>query len=214
MSRFPRLLLPLPVLLLLAGCGSPAPTDPTDLDGPVFGGRKETQFYMMPEKGDLRLRDVAVVARVLRKHRTLAAAEKELIRRAAQMQFSGLVTLEIQRLEPKYEPLKRAARRSLPPEQARKKVAEIEAAQQREALQNIAAKMGDSFAVPVASGDNRSLMAFATQENGRLEVADALYEVDVPVAKLPAKSAVSGPGGEVASVLTRQPVDLPPNSPP
>jgi hypothetical protein len=180
----------------------------------MFGARDETQFYMMPEKGDLRLRDVAVVARVLRKYRTLAAAEKELIRRSAQLQFSGLVALEIQRLAPKYEPMKKAARRSLPPEQARKKVAQIDAAQQREALQNIAAKMGNNFAVPVASADNRSLMAFASQSNGKLEVADALYEVDVPVANLPAKSAISGPGGEIASVLTRQPVSLPASSQP
>lgn len=214
MTRAPRLLLSLSLLFALGGCQTPSPEDPTDLDGPMFGARKDTQFYMMPERGDLRLRDVAVVARVLRKYRTLAAAEKELIRRSAQVQFSGLVALEIQRLEPKYEPLKRAARRSLPPEQARKKVAEIEAQQQREALQNIAAKMGDSFAVPVASADNKSLMAFASQDNGRLEVADALYEVDVPVATLPAKSAVSGPGGKVASVLTTRPVSLPATSAP
>ncbi len=206
-----RLLLSLPLLTLLSSCETSNTSDPTALDGPMFGAQKETQFYMMPEKGDLRLRDVAVVARVLRKYRTLAAAEKELIRRSAQMQFSGLVALEIQRLEPKYEPLKRAARRSLPPAEARKKVAEIDADQQREALQNIAAKMGNNFAVPVASAENKSLMAFATQEKGRLEVADALYEVDVPVATLPAKSAISGPSGEVASVLTRQPVSLPTN---
>ena len=164
---------------------------------------------MMPEKGDLRLRDIAVVARVLRKHRTLAAAEKELIRRSAQLQFSGLVALEIQRLEPKYEPLKQAARRSLPPEQARKKVAELDQAQQREALKNIAAKMGNSFALPVASAENKSLMAFATQENGKVQVADALYEVDVPVAGIPAKSGVSGPNGKVASVMSTRPINLP-----
>lgn len=212
MPRLHPLLIPA-TLLVLAGCETTPTGDPTDLDGPIFGGRKETQFYMMPEKGELRLRDVAVVARVLRKHRTLAAAEKELIRRSAQLQFSGLVALEIQRLEPKYEPLKQAARRSLPPEQARKKVAELDQAQQREALQNIAAKMGNSFALPVASAENKSLMAFATQENGRVQVADALYEVDVPVASIPAKSGVSGPNGEVAAVLSNQPVNLPPSNP-
>ncbi len=212
MPRLHPLLIPA-TLLVLAGCETTPTGDPTDLDGPIFGGRKETQFYMMPEKGELRLRDVAVVARVLRKYRTLAAAEKELIRRSAQLQFSGLVALEIQRLEPKYEPLKQAARRSLPPEQARKKVAELDQAQQREALQNIAAKMGNSFALPVASAENKSLMAFATQENGKVQVADALYEVDVPVASIPAKSGVSGPNGEVAAVLSNQPVNLPPSNP-
>jgi len=176
----------------------------------MFGSRKETSFYMMPEKGDLRLRDVATVARVIRKHRTLAAAEKELLRRSAQMQFNGLITLEIQRLEPKYEPLKAAARHSLPPEQARKKVAEIERDQQREALQNIVARMGESIAMPVSSGANKSLMAFASVDNGRVEVADALYEVDVPVAKLPAKSTISGPRGEVAALLSDDVIALPP----
>lgn len=209
MPRVHHLLIPA-TLLMLAGCETTPSGDPTDLDGPIFGGRKETQFYMMPEKGDLRLRDIAVVARVLRKHRTLAAAEKELIRRSAQLQFSGLVALEIQRLEPKYEPLKQAARRSLPPEQARKKVAELDQAQQREALKNIAAKMGNSFALPVASAENKSLMAFATQENGKVQVADALYEVDVPVAGIPAKSGVSGPNGKVASVISNRPINLPP----
>ena len=208
MPRVHHLLIPA-TFLMLAGCETTPSGDPTDLDGPIFGGRKETQFYMMPEKGDLRLRDIAVVARVLRKHRTLAAAEKELIRRSAQLQFSGLVALEIQRLEPKYEPLKQAARRSLPPEQARKKVAELDQAQQREALKNIAAKMGNSFALPVASAENKSLMAFATQENGMVQVADALYEVDVPVAGIPAKSGVSGPNGKVASVMSNRPINLP-----
>ncbi len=208
MPRVHHLLIPA-TFLMLAGCETTPSGDPTDLDGPIFGGRKETQFYMMPEKGDLRLRDIAVVARVLRKHRTLAAAEKELIRRSAQLQFSGLVALEIQRLEPKYEPLKQAARRSLPPEQARKKVAELDQAQQREALKNIAAKMGNSFALPVASAENKSLMAFATQENGKVQVADALYEVDVPVAGIPAKSGVSGPNGKVASVMSTRPINLP-----
>ena len=208
MPRVHHLLIPA-TFLMLAGCETTPSGDPTDLDGPIFGGRKETQFYMMPEKGDLRLRDIAVVARVLRKHRTLAAAEKELIRRSAQLQFSGLVALEIQRLEPKYEPLKQAARRSLPPEQARKKVAELDQAQQREALKNIAATMGNSFALPVASAENKSLMAFATQENGKVQVADALYEVDVPVAGIPAKSGVSGPNGKVASVMSTRPINLP-----
>ena len=208
MPRVHHLLIPA-TFLMLAGCETTPSGDPTDLDGPIFGGRKETQIYMMPEKGDLRLRDIAVVARVLRKHRTLAAAEKELIRRSAQLQFSGLVALEIQRLEPKYEPLKQAARRSLPPEQARKKVAELDQAQQREALKNIAAKMGNSFALPVASAENKSLMAFATQENGMVQVADALYEVDVPVAGIPAKSGVSGPNGKVASVMSNRPINLP-----
>jgi hypothetical protein len=208
MPRVHHLLIPA-TFLMLAGCETTPSGDPTDLDGPIFGGRKETQFYMMPEKGDLRLRDIAVVARVLRKYRTLAAAEKELIRRSAQLQFSGLVALEIQRLEPKYEPLKQAARRSLPPEQARKKVAELDQAQQREALKNIAAKMGNSFALPVASAENKSLMAFATQENGKVQVADALYEVDVPVAGIPAKSGVSGPNGKVASVMSNRPINLP-----
>jgi hypothetical protein len=208
MPRVHHLLIPA-TFLMLAGCETTPSGDPTDLDGPIFGGRKETQFYMMPEKGDLRLRDIAVVARVLRKYRTLAAAEKELIRRSAQLQFSGLVALEIQRLEPKYEPLKQAARRSLPPEQARKKVAELDQAQQREALKNIAAKMGNSFALPVASAENKSLMAFATQENGKVQVADALYEVDVPVAGIPAKSGVSGPNGKMASVMSNRPINLP-----
>ncbi len=176
----------------------------------MFGAKKDTSFYMMPETGDLRLRDVATVARVIRKHRTLAAAEKELLRRSAQLKFNGLITLEIQRLEPKYEPLKRAARRSLPPEQARKKVAEIERAQQQEALKNIAARMGESIALPVSSGENKSLMAFASVDNGRVEVADALYEVDVPIAKLPAKSTISGPKREVAALLTDDAIDLPP----
>jgi len=184
--------------------------DPTELDGPIFGARKDTSFYMMPETGDLRLRDIATVARVIRKHRTLAAAEKELLRRSAQLQFNGLIALEIQRLAPKYEPLKAAARRSLPPEQARKKVAEIERDQQREALKNIAARMGDSIALPVSSGSNKSLMAFASVDNGRIEVADALYEVDVPVAKLPAKSTISGPQGQVAALLSDDVFDLPP----
>ena len=204
-----RLSIALLLLLALTGCETVPVGDPTELDGPMFGGKKDTNFYMMPETGTLRLRDVATVARVIRKYKTLAAAEKELLRRSAQMQFNGLITLEIQRLEPKYEPIKRAARRNLSADAARKKVAEIESAQQKEALRNIAARMGESIALPVSTGENKSLMAFASVGNGRVEVADALYEIDVPIAKLPAKSTISGPKGEVATLLMDNAINLP-----
>jgi hypothetical protein len=182
--------------------------DPTEFDGPLLGKREETRFYVQPEEGQMRLRDVVVIAKVLRKHRTLEAAERELIRRSAQLQFSGLVGLEIRRLEPKYAPMKAAARKNLPPQQAARRVAELDAEQEREALRNIAAKMGSSFAIPVSSAATKSLMAFASESNGKLEVADGLYEVDVPVASLPVGSGVADTRGEVATVIVRESVRL------
>jgi hypothetical protein len=196
------------VVGLMASCQQDPMRDPTELDGPLLGHREETRFYVQPEDGQMRLRDVVVIAKVLRKHRSLEAAERELIRRAAQLQFSGLVGLEIRRLEPKYAPLKAAARKSLPPAIAARRVAELEAEQEREALRNIAAKMGHSFAIPVSSAANKSLMAFASGSNGKLEVADALYEVDVSVASLPVGSGVADARSQVATVIGPEPVNI------
>lgn len=197
------------VVGLMSSCQQDPLRDPTELDGPLLSHREETRFYVQPEEGQMHLRDVVVIAKVLRKHRTLEAAARELIRRAAQLQFSGLVGLEIRRLEPKYAPIKAAARKNMPPEQAARRVAELEAEQEREALRNIAAKMGNSFAIPVSSEANKSLMAFANESNGKLEVADALYDVNVPVASLPVGSGVADARGEVAMVIAPETVRLP-----
>jgi hypothetical protein len=51
-------------------------------------------------------------------------------------------------------------------------------------------------------------MAFASESNGKLEVADGLYEVDVPVASLPVGSGVADTRGEVATVIVRESVRL------
>lgn len=198
----------------MSSCQQNPQRDPTELDGPLLGHREETRFYVQPEEGQMRLHDVVVIAKVLRKHRTLEAAERELIRRTAQLQFSGLVGLEIRRLEPKYAPIKAAVRKNLPPEQAARRVAELEVEQEREALRNIAAKMGNSFAIPVSSEGNKSLMAFANESNGKLEVADALYDVNVPFASLPVGSGVADLRGEVATVIGPASVRLPDTTPP
>jgi hypothetical protein len=62
----------------------------------------------------------------------------------------------------------------------------------------------------VASLDevDEPLRSLYSESNGKLEVADGLYEVDVPVASLPVGSGVADTRGEVATVIGRESVRL------
>ena len=81
--------------LIFSSCTSgPEVGDSTELDQPVFGRSRETAFFMSTPSGQVKVRDLATIARVLRRYKTLEAAEKALIALAVRRQIDGLVALE------------------------------------------------------------------------------------------------------------------------
>src|SRR4051812_23120697 len=84
--------------VFFAGCASS-----NDWDQPLFGHSSATSFYLSPRSDVIHARDVAVVARVLRRYKELTAAEQVLVRNAVSQRLDALISLEVQRLAPKYE---------------------------------------------------------------------------------------------------------------
>src|SRR5947208_2593010 len=78
------------VPFFLAACAGGPPGDTTELDQPLFGSNRETRFAMTTPTGQLKLRDIAAVAKVIRKYKTLEAAEKALVEVAVRKHIDAL----------------------------------------------------------------------------------------------------------------------------
>jgi hypothetical protein len=200
----------------VASCTAP-PADPTDLDRPLFGG-EETQFVMQPGGGELKLRDAAAVAKVLRKYRDTTAAEQALVKLAVRRHIDGLLALELRKLEQAAAP-ERARIKAMPDAVARKRADDaLSAKLLAEASRRVAAQMGGLLAVPLQTASSQSVVSFARLVSGDIRVADAAYELDVPKARLSAGDKVMAamPGlkdlgrvsGPAQVLLAEQPIAI------
>lgn len=180
--------------------------DPTDLDRPIFGASHPATFIVAPADGRVHATDLAKIARVLRRYKTLDAAERALVKSAVGKRVQGLIALEVQRVEIKYR-AQREQIRLLPDKQiAARRLAELEATIRREALARIAERLGNLVAVPLKTSDNRSAVAFAKITGTGIEVAKDAGEIDRPIASLVDGEGVQTTGGQVASFVNAPPV--------
>ena len=191
---------------MLASCAT-RQGDPTDLDGPMFGGNGRTDFVIAPEADVVNARDLAKVARVLRKYKTLDAAEQALVKMAVSKRLKGIIALEIQRIEPKYRAQREAIRRLPDKADAARKMASLDAQIRAEALRSIAARLAE-VAVPLKTSDNRSAVAFARVRGEEVLVAVEASEIDRPLASLEEQTRVERGAGKVASFLATPPVPV------
>jgi hypothetical protein len=193
-------------LLLLSGCAGPTGGDPTELDQPMFGRNRETTFFMQTPTGQVKARDLAAIARVIRKYKTLEAAEKELIRLAVKRKIDGLIALEARIIE--NEPRVKAARKRIAAMPDRRAAAgetkRLDEEILREAARRVADRLANLAAVPVKSAENRSIIAFAKVADGQVQVADNAYEVDTPPAVLGGGAKVAMPGDALAQLGARR----------
>ena len=194
------------VLLLLSGCVGPTDGDPTELDQPMFGRNRETTFFMQTPTGQVKARDLAAIARVIRKYKTLEAAEKELIRLAVKRKIDGLIALEARIIE--NELRVKAARKRIAAMPDRRAAAEetkkLDEEILREAARRVADRLANLAAVPVKSAENRSIIAFAKVADGQVQVADNAYEVDTVPAALGGGAKVALPGDALAQLGARR----------
>jgi len=215
-------------LLLIAATLSSCDTSQLaegELDQPLFGRVKETTVIMATPSGRLNIRDAVAVAKVIRKHKNLQAAEKDLIALSMRRKLDMLVALEAQQLERRYAPLRKTIAAMPDRAAARVESAALDERIKREAIASVLARLGPLAALPVRAASDRSVVAFGKLDADGVRVADATFELDGPPSVLQAEARITLPSGidpetlapvgagrrtATASVLDTEPVQLKP----
>ncbi len=193
MNRPPFRVLMAAALLVLPACTAPT-VDTTELDQPLHRGTGETRVIISPSSGVIKIRDAVAIAKVLRRYRDLDAAEKELVKLAVRRHFDGLVALEARRLEQQFAGERQRISRIPDPALRRREDAALSARLYAQAARNVAEKLEGLQAVPVKTSTSQSVVAFARVVSGDVRVADAAYELDVPLARVGPDTKVAAAG--------------------
>ncbi len=94
-------------------------TDDTALDGPMMGAADETSFTIGGD-GPVKLTDLVIIAKEIRKYRALNASEQEIIRRVVSLKLDGVAVKQMEQLKPRFEAKKKVVR-----EQTQKRIADV-----------------------------------------------------------------------------------------
>ena len=191
--------------LLLTSCATDR-TPTADLDEPIFGSSHATTYIVAPTDGQVHVSDLAKVARVLRRYKTLDAREKALVQSSVARRLNGLIALEVQTVQPRYE-AERARIARLPDRRvAAQQEAALNESIQREATARVLRRLGSLVAVPLKTSDNRSAVAFARIGGAAPEVLADAAEIDKPIASLMEGAKVQAGSGQVAALVKGMPV--------
>ncbi len=186
----------------VVGCRSPRTRlAPDDLDAPIFGDSKPTTYVLAPENQTVHARDLATAARILRRYKTLDAAEKALVRSSVSRRLNGLIALEVRRLErlPQNRSARAAIRKIADPRVVAASTARLDAEIRSEAMRVLAQRVGRVIASPVRGSDNRSAVVFSRLEGESIVVQDAAYELDRPIASLTEGAGIDAGNGTAAT---------------
>ena len=191
----------------LAGCQS-ARQAGDDLDGPMFGGSRPTTYVIAPTSDTVHVRDLATVARILRRYKTLDAAERALVQSSVSRRLQGLIAIEVQRVaqEPRYRARREAIRRIPDRAVAAARNAELDTDIRAEAARRLAARLGGMVATAVTGPDNRAAVAFSRIDGERVVVENSAFEIDRPIASLTDGTGVQRDAGTAATFLSGPPV--------
>lgn len=202
-----RLRLAVIVALGLAGCQGARQTG-DDLDGPMFGSSRPTTFVVAPTSDTVHVRDLATVARILRRYKTLYAAERALVQSSVSRRLQGLIALEVRKVEqePRFRVKREAIRRIPDRAVAAARTAELNAEIRAEAARRLAARLGGMVATAVTGPDNRSAVAFSRIDGERVVVENSAFEIDRPIASLTEGEGVQRDAGTAATFLSGPPV--------
>lgn len=165
--------------LVLAGCESPDGSS-ADEFGAALGDSGETRFVISLKEGQAHARDLAGVARVLRRYKRLDAAEQALIRSRVAQRLDGLVALEVDRIaqQPQYRAARAEIRRIPNPAVAARKAAELDASIRAAAMRSLRERLGGLVATTVTGPDNKSAVAFARISGDGVKVEPTAWELD------------------------------------
>lgn len=195
----------LPMLLL--GCAGPRSAS-TDLDGPIFGASKPTVITVAPTDELIHATDLAKVAKVVARYKTLDQAERALVKSAVAKRLHGLVALEVQRVEARYRSERASISRLPDRAAATQRMAELDERIRREATAAVIKRLGALVAVPLKTSDNRSAVAFARIGERAIEVAADAGEIDRPIASLTNGDRVQTAARTVASFIDAPPATV------
>ncbi len=196
---------------VVAGCQAPrGPGVDEDLDAPMFGGSRPTTYFIAPTSDVIHARDLAAVARVLRRYKTLDAAERALVRSSVSRRLQGLIAFEVKRIEqlPRYRAARAEIRKLGDLRLAATRSAQLDGEIRAEAMRALARRLGGMVATPVRGADNRSAVVFSRIDGDRVAVRDAAYEIDRPIASLTEGSRVEDASGTAATFVSSPPVAL------
>lgn len=176
-------------VLGIAGCQSAQQHG--DLDGPIFGKSKPTTFIVSTDDV-MHGRDLAKVARIIRRYKTLDEAERALVRDSVSKRLNGIIALEYKRVaeEPEYK-AKREVIRKLPDrKEAARLTVVLDSEIQAEAARRIYKRLGGMVATAVTGPDNQSAVVFSRVGNEGVVVENSAYQIDRPVSALTDGSAI------------------------
>ena len=207
--------------VLLSGCApGPRTGDPTYKDQPMFGRNHDTSYFLNTPSGKVKVRDLAAIAHVLRRYKTLAAAEKALIYLAVKRKIDGMISMEARIIEREQRFVRARQKIAALPDRKAAAVATKQLDEEilREAARRVADRLANLAAVPVKSAENRSIIAFAKVSDGQVQVASNAYEMDTAPGKIAAGTKVplpadavaqlGMPGGASATALDTRPVPI------
>ena len=191
-------------LILLGGCTPPENADPTALDGPMFGPRRETTFYL-GTNDPLKVRDIVAVAKIIRRYKTLDAAEQDLARLAIRRGIDLAIAKEVARIKatPRYK--KEIARIAAIPDRraAAREEAALETRTKDEATA-LANHLHELVAAHFQTADNLSIITFGKRVGSDIKLAGDAYEADQPPARIGPGTTLPLPA-EAASSLGAKP---------
>jgi len=185
---------------LLASCAT-RQTASTNLDEPIFGSSPPITYVVAPTDAVVDVEDLAKVARVLRRYKTLEAGERALVKSSVAKRLHGLIAQEVQRVEGHYRAARAEIFRLPDRAEAAKRLADLNEMVRREATENVIKRLGNLVAVPLKTSDNRSAVAFAHIGGKTIEVAADAGEVDRPIASLVEGERVQTEAGQTASFI-------------
>jgi hypothetical protein len=155
-------------------------------------------------------RDLAQVARVLRRYKELSAAEQALVKSRVAQRLNALISLEVVRVTIAHQGEREAVKRLPDKQQATRRLAELDSKIRREAEAHVYQQLGKLLAVPLKTSDNRSAVAFARIGETGIEVAKDAGEIDRPIATLVAGEMVEVAPRQLATVVTEKGVPVAP----
>jgi hypothetical protein len=179
-----------------------------DIDEPVFGSSSRITYWIAPSAENVRIKDVAFAARVLRRYKTLTPGERAGVRAAVERRLHTIISFEIRQVTDERRNEQRRMRWMPKSMRERLSQSERDAAIRKEAVARVARRLGQWVAVPLKSSDNSAPVAFAKIDGSQIEVPAEAGEIGQPLSSLLEGSTIRSLSGVNATLLRVPPVSV------
>jgi hypothetical protein len=206
---FQPFLQPSGLALITLGLASCAPRpERADIDDPVFGSSSRITYWIAPSSENVRIKDVAFAARVLRRYKTLSLEERARVRAAVEARLHTIVSFEIRQITDQRRNEQRRMRWMPESQREKQSASQLEAAIRKEAIARVARRLGDWVAVPLKTSDNSAPVAFAKIDGSQIEVPADAGEIGQPLSTLLEGATIRSLSGLNATLIRVPPVPV------